>query len=114
MDKKEVIQKEKDKLTELFKNVEEKKRKLAEKTIEHAANLVGELFELYTNIKQHKSVVVSKNNSAHQLITESAKLYNKYLNTYAVLIKTLNGIMEKNMLDDDDELDEFEKEWGNE
>ena len=109
MDKKEVIQKEKDKLTELFKNVEENKRLLAENTIQQAANLTGELFELYENIKQNKSVVVSSKNPSHQLITESAKLWNKYLNTYAVLIKTLNGILEKNVIDAEDDFDEFEK-----
>ena len=43
------------------------------------------------------------------LITESAKLYNKYLNTHAVLIKTLNGILEKNVIEADDDFDEFEK-----
>ena len=107
MDKKEVIQKEKDKLCKIFKNVEENKKKLAESTIEHAANLTGELFELYQNIEKSKSVVISKNNSSHQLITESAKLYNKYLN--AVLIKTLNGILEKNVIETDDDFDEFEK-----
>lgn len=109
MDKKEVIQKEKDKLSDIFKNVEENKRILAENTIEHAANLTGELFELYQNIEKNKSVVISKNNPSHQLITESAKLYNKYLNTYAVLIKTLNGILEKNVIDAEDDFDEFEK-----
>lgn len=109
MDKKEVIQKEKDKLTQLFENVEENKRILAENTIQQTANLTGELFELYENIKKSKSVVISKNNPSHQLITESAKLYNKYLNTYAVLIKTLNGILEKNLINADDDFDEFEK-----
>lgn len=109
MDKKEVIQKEKDKLEEIFKNVEENKRKLAETTIEQAANLKGELFELYKNIENNKSVVISKNNPSHQLITESAKLWNKYLNTHAVLIKTLNGILEKNLVDSDDDYEDFEK-----
>lgn len=109
MNKKDVIQKEKNKLCELFKNVEENKRILAETTIEQVANLTGELFELYENIKANKSVVVSKKNPSHQLITESAKLYNKYLNTYAVLVKTLNGILEKNVIDAEDDFDEFEK-----
>lgn len=109
MDKKAVIQKEKEKLTNLFKNVEEPKRILAENTIEQTANLTGELFELYQNIEKSKSVVISNKNPSHQLITESAKLWNKYLNTYAVLIKTLNGILEKNVIDADDDFDDFEK-----
>lgn len=111
MDKKEVIQKEKDKLNKIFDKVEEDKRLLAENTIEQAANLTGELFELYENIKKNKSVVVSNKNPSHQLITESAKLWNKYLNTYAVLIKTLNGILEKNLIDPEDDFDEFEKRF---
>lgn len=109
MDKKEVIQKEKDKLCKIFQNVDEDKRSLAETLIQQAANLTGELFELYQNVEKNKSVVISKNNPSHQLITESAKLYNKYLNTYAVLVKTLNGILEKNVIEADDDFDEFEK-----
>ena len=109
MDKKEVIQKEKDKLNKIFENVEENKRKLAESTVEQTANLTGELFELYQNIEKNKSVIVSSKNPSHQLITESAKLYNKYLNTHAVLVKTLNGILEKNVIDAEDDFDEFEK-----
>ncbi len=109
MDKKEVIQKEKDKLNRIFKNVEENKRLLAENTIQQVANLTGELYELYENIKNNKSVIVSKNNPSHQLITESAKLWNKYLNTHAVLIKTLNGILEKNSVEPDDDYEDFEK-----
>ena len=92
MDKKEVIQKEKDKLCKIFQNVDEDKRSLAETLIQQAANLTGELFELYQNIEKNKSVV-----------------YNKYLNTHAVLIKTLNGILEKNVIEADDDFDEFEK-----
>ena len=111
MDKKEVIQKEKNKLKEIFENVEDNKKKLAETTIEQVANLTGELFELYENIKNNKSVVISKNNPSHQLITESAKLWNKYLNTHAVLIKTLNGILEKNLIDPDDDYEEFERQF---
>ena len=111
MDKKEVIQKEKNKLKEIFENVEDNKKKLAETTIEQAANLKGELFELYENIENNKSVVISKNNPSHQLITESAKLWNKYLNTYAVLIKTLNSILEKNLIEPDDDYEEFERQF---
>ena len=60
MDKKEVIQKEKDKLCKIFQNVDEDKRSLAETLIQQAANLTGELFELYQNIEKNKSVVISK------------------------------------------------------
>ena len=109
MDKEDVIQKEKNKLSKIFENVEENKKLLAENTIEQTANLTGELFELYKNIKDNKSVIVSNKNPSHQLITESAKLWNKYLNTYAVLIKTLNGILEKNVIEANDDYEEFEK-----
>ena len=41
--------------------------------------------------------------------TEAAKYYTKLVNSYGTVIKTLNTIMGKNMMDDDDEFDEFMK-----
>lgn len=111
MKKEEAIKKEKEKLEKVFANIDKNKKELVEQLIDQAANLTGELIELYSNIKKNKSVIVSSKNPAHQLITESAKLYNKYLNTYAVVVKTLNGILEKNLLDENDELDDFEKAY---
>ena len=58
-------------------------------------------------IKKYGAIQVSSKGSQRQ--TEAAKFYTKLVNSYGTVIKTLNTIMGKNMIDDDDEFDEFMK-----
>jgi hypothetical protein len=39
---------------------------------------------------------------------EAARQYLKNVNSYAVVIKTLNGVLNRNMIEEEDELGEFE------
>ncbi|WP_205690290.1 hypothetical protein [Chengkuizengella sediminis] len=39
---------------------------------------------------------------------EAAKQYRQNINSYAVAIKTLKGVFQKNIVDEDDDMDEFE------
>ncbi|WP_201763640.1 hypothetical protein [Chengkuizengella marina] len=39
---------------------------------------------------------------------EAAKQYRQNINSYAVAIKTLSGVLQKNIVEEDDDMDEFE------
>ena len=109
MDKKEVIQKEKEKLNKIFGKVDDNTKQLTEKLINQAANLAGELEEIYEIIEKSKSIAIHPQNLNKQKINESAKLYNKYLNTYAVVIKTLYSMLAKTDMEEDDDLTFLER-----
>lgn len=108
MHKKAVFDRELEKLAEIFSTVDESKRKLVEGLIEDAAFLKAENFVLRKTLTETGMVKVHPENSSLQKPVEAAKQYLKNVNSYAVIIKTLNGILNKNMLDDDDDLSEFE------
>ncbi|WAA10321.1 hypothetical protein [Fervidibacillus albus] len=108
MHKKAVFDRELEKLAEIFSTVDESKRKLVEGLIEDAAFLKAENFVLRKTLAETGMVKVHPENSSLQKPVEAAKQYLKNVNSYAVIIKTLNGILNKNMLDDDDDLSEFE------
>ena len=40
--------------------------------------------------------------------TEAAKQYLKNVNSYAVVIKTLNGVLSKSLIAEEDDMSEFE------
>lgn len=105
----EVYNKEKEKLVDIFLNVEESKRKLVDGLIEDAAFLKAENYKLKQSIKETGMVLIHPNTPTLQKPIETGKQYLKNVNTYSVIIKTLNGILSKNMLDDDDDgLDDYE------
>ncbi|MBC2722024.1 hypothetical protein [Desulfosporosinus sp.] len=108
MTKLEVQQKELDKLTEIFHDVEDSKRKLIEGLIEDAAFLKAENHVLKQAITETGMVRLHPQHPEIQKPVETAKQYLKNVNTYAVVIKTLNGVLMKNLIEEDDGLDEFE------
>lgn len=108
MSKTEVYQKELMKLTELFKDVDPPKAKLVEGLIEDAAFLAAENYALRQSITVTGMVKVHPQHPEIQKSVEAAKQYLKNVNCYAVVIKTLNGVLNKNMIEDEDELSEFE------
>src|SRR5690625_1220876 len=108
MSKKAIFQKEHEKLTEIFQDVEESKRQLVEGLIDDASFLKAENHVLKINLKETGMVNVHPSNKQLQKPIESARQYLKNVNSYAVIIKTLNGVLSKNMIEDDDDLDEFE------
>lgn len=108
MTKNEVFKKEKSKLTDIFKDVEESKRKLVEGLIDDAAFLKSENYELKLLLQETGMIQIHPSQRHLQKPTEAARQYLKNVNSYAVIIKTLNGVLSKNIIDDDDELSEFD------
>ncbi|MCM1567086.1 MAG: hypothetical protein NC238_14345 [Dehalobacter sp.] len=108
MSKAEVYQKELQKLSEIFKDVEPPKAKLVEGLIEDAAFLKAENFALKQSITLTGMVKVHPQHPEIQKTIEAAKQYLRNTGVYAVVIKTLNGVLNKNMIEDEDELSEFE------
>lgn len=108
MSKTEVYQKELMKLTELFKDVDPPKAKLVEGLIEDAAFLAAENLDLRQSIATTGMVKVHPQHPEIQKPIEAAKQYLKNVNSYAVVIKTLNGVLNKSMVEEDDDLNEFE------
>jgi regulator of replication initiation timing len=110
MTKIEVCQKEREKLAEIFKDVEPTKRQLIEGLIEDAAFLYAENAELRRSLSETGMVKIHPAYPDIQKPVESARQYLKNANSYAVVIKTLNGVLSKNTIEQDDEFDDFMKE----
>jgi regulator of replication initiation timing len=108
MSKKAVYEKELKKLTEIFADVEETKRKLVEGLIEDAAFLKAENNVLKQSITETGMVKIHPEHPEMQKSVETAKQYLKNINSYSVVIKTLNGVLNKNIIEGEDELSEFE------
>jgi regulator of replication initiation timing len=107
--KQDVYQQEFDKLTAIFQEVEEPKRKLIEGLVEEAAFLKAENYDLKKLIEQTGMRKVHPQRPDMQKQIPSAAQYLKNLNSYAIVIKTLNGILSKNIIDEDDEeLEDYE------
>ena len=106
--KSEIYQKELAKLQELFKDIEEPKQKLVEGLVEDAAFIFSENIILKQSLAESGMVKVHPDHPNIQKPTEAAKQYLKNVNSYAVIIKTLNGVLSKGISDDEDALGEFE------
>ncbi len=108
MSKQEEYQKELIKLTEIFAEVEPAKTKLVQGLIEDAAFLKAENQELRDTIAITGMVKIHPDHPELQKPVEAARQYLKNVNSYAVVIKTLNGVLNKSAIEEDDELSEFE------
>lgn len=108
MSKAEVYQKELEKLTDIFKGVEPSKAQLVQGLIEDAAFLRAESYALRLTIAETGMVKTHPRHPEIQKPIEAAKQYLKNVNSYAVVIKTLNGVLNKSVIEDEDELSEFE------
>lgn len=106
--KNELYQQELSKLVEIFKDVEVSKRKLVEGLLEDAAFLKAENDILRQTISKTGMVKIHPEYPELQKPTEAGKQYLKNINSYSVVIKTLNGVLSKNIIEDDDDLSEFE------
>lgn len=94
-----------ERLRSLFSSVDETKTQLIDSLIEQAAFMKVELGILQVQITKHGAIQVSNKGAQRQ--TEAAKYYTKLVNSYGTVIKTLNSIMGKNIIDEDDEFDKF-------
>lgn len=108
MSKSDAYQKELAKLQEIFKDIDPSKAQLVEGLIQDAAFLSAENSELRTILATTGTIKVHPNYPDLQKPTEAGKQYLKNLNTYSVVIKTLNGILSKSITEEDDDLKEFE------
>ena len=107
MNKFKNIQIEYERLQSLFSSVDPTKTELVDNLLNEAAFMKAQLEQLKLQIKKYGAVQISNKGTHRQ--TEAAKYYTKLVNSYETVIKTLNSIMGKNMVDDDDEFDEFMK-----
>ena len=101
------IENEYKRLKSLFSLVDESKTELVDNLIYQAAFMKVELENLQEQIRKYGAVQVSNKGAQRQ--TEAAKYYTKLINSYGTVIKTLNSIMGKNIIDGDDAFDEFLK-----
>lgn len=107
MGKIENVQIEYERLRSLFSSVDPTKAELVDNLLNEAAFMRVQLENLQQQIRKYGAVQISSKGTQRQ--TEAAKYYTKLVNSYGNVIKTLNTIMGKNMIDDNDEFDEFMK-----
>jgi regulator of replication initiation timing len=109
MRKADIYQKELAKLQKIFEVVEESKKELVQGLIEDAAFLAAENNELREILSASGMIKVHPKYPELQKPTEAGKQYLKNINSYSVVIKTLNGILNKNAVEGEDEFDKFIK-----
>ena len=95
-------------LREIFENVDDHKRKLAAPLLVEVAFLEKQLREL----RAMPMIRINPENPAMQKRTEAAKLYKENMQSYTGAIKVLNGILQKNLIEAEDEFDEFMSDFG--
>lgn len=109
MEKKSVYSQERDRLLEVFGEIEPKQKQLIETLIDEAAFLVSENQTLKEQLKKTGMVLTHPGNPNLQKSAPTATQYLKNLNAYTVVIKTLATILNKQPTDEDNnELEEFE------
>jgi hypothetical protein len=107
--KQNVYEKELAKLNELFKEIDESSKKLVEGLIQDAAFLYAENYIIKESLEKTGMIKFHPDNPLLQKPLPAAKEYRQNLNSYAVVIKTLNGVLQKGNLDEDEEgLSEYE------
>ncbi|QJD87893.1 hypothetical protein [Cohnella herbarum] len=107
--KKDEYDKELARLRELFAKADPDKADLVDGLLKDAAFLKSENAELRGVLAKTGTVKVHPTNPMLQKPVEAARQYLKNVNSYSVIIKTLNGILNKNIIDDDDDdMKEFE------
>lgn len=109
MTKTEIYHEEFAKLTEIFQDVDESKRKLVEGLIEDAAFLKSENYVLKQSIEKTGMVKIHPHHPDLQKPIETGKQYLKNINSYSVVIKTLNSVLMKSTVEGEDAFDEFIK-----
>ena len=110
MTKEAEYQKELMRMREIFKNVDPLKAELAEGLIEDAAWIRVQSAELKTLMVETGMIKIHPDYRQIQKPTEAAKQYMKNVNSYAVIIKTLNGILQKDQLEEEDDFEKFMKD----
>lgn len=94
-------------LKKLFNEVNPEKTELVDELLQKAAFLKVELDYLEEQIKKYGSIQISS--KGNQRVSVSFKTYLSSINTYQTIIRTLNSIMGKNIIDEEDDFDDFLK-----
>eukprot|EP00825_Cyclidium_porcatum_P003642 TRINITY_DN11695_c0_g1_i2.p5 TRINITY_DN11695_c0_g1~~TRINITY_DN11695_c0_g1_i2.p5 ORF type:complete len:117 (-),score=37.89 TRINITY_DN11695_c0_g1_i2:366-716(-) len=110
MNKEDAKKAEFDKLNKIFEKIEEPKRQLVEGLIEQAAFFKGENFELEQIIKKTGTVKVHPKYPSVQKSVVAAEEYRKNSNSYVSVIRALNNVLQKNVIEEDDGFDDWLKE----
>ena len=100
-----VIKEEYERLKALFINVDESKAELVDELLKKASFLKFNLDTLELQIQ--KNGAIEKSNKGNVRESIYYKTYLQSVNVYQSIIKTLNTIMGKNVIDPDDEFDDF-------
>lgn len=104
-----IFQTEREKLFKIFQDVDEAKSELVEGLIDDAAFLKAENDKLKKSMKSTGMVMFHPKNNNMQKTPDTAKQYLKNVNSYAVIIRTLNGVLNTNEIDPyEDDLVDFE------
>lgn len=107
-DKQAVYQAEHDKLMALFSEVEGGKKKLVEGLINDAAFMFAENTALRVLLAETGAVRVNPSSPQMQKPVEAAKQYRQNVNIYNTTVRTLNSVLSKNEIEEDDGMGEFE------
>lgn len=105
MNDNKIIKNEYERLKSLFASVDQTKTELVDNLLNEAAFMKLQLSNLREQIRKFGAVQISNKGAQRQ--TEAAKYYTKLVNSYGTVIKTLNTIIGKNVIDEDDEFDKF-------
>ena len=110
VEREKLYETELEKLNRLFQDVEPAKAELSQGLRQDAAFLMAENAMLKQIMRETGMVKIHPQYPEIQKPTEAAKQYLKNVNTYAVVLKTLNGILSKDLAEGDDEFAKFLKE----
>lgn len=110
MPKKDEIQKERARLAEIFKDVEPEQAGLLEGLLDDAAFLRVENRHLRELMEDTGTVRVHPEHPTLQKPVEAAKQYRQNVNSYAVIVKTLNSVLAKASGGEDDPFNDWLKE----
>lgn len=107
--RKKMIEKEIEKLEELFSKIPSKKTVLAKRLIEKAAFMHITLEELQEYINEHGVKEKYKNGANQSGYKDSveAKTYTNMIKNYTTIIKQLNDMLPNNTTPEDDGFDDF-------
>lgn len=105
--KQKVYEEELAKLIEIFKDIDESKKKLVQGLIQDAAFLFSENYILKQSIDKTGMIKFHPSNPTLQKPLPAAKEYRQNLNSYAVIIKTLNGVLMNEIIEEDDDMDDY-------
>lgn len=107
MTKSELIQKERQRLADIFADIDDKKKGLIDKLIDQAAFISVENAMLQEIMVETGMLKIHPVHKDIQKPIEAAKQYRQNTNSYAVIIKTLNSILSRDSLEGDDPFDEW-------